>query len=211
MLDYQIKSEGQGEIFDNDLLELLTKTNPWLTALTYGGVTAFLVFLATENLSSSGAELLLLFFTGVVFWSFLEYVLHRVVFHYTTDNKIGRWIHYALHGVHHEYPNDPSRVFMPPVPGLIISSLLFIPFYVALGDYGFIIFAGVVSGYTGYSFIHYAIHQKKAPSFLKPLWRHHLTHHFAQPDAAYGVSTRFWDRVFGTMPNNRPRKSRERK
>ena len=29
---------------------------------------------------------------------------------------------------------------------------------------------------------------------------HHLAHHFRNPRAYHGVTTRFWDRVFGSLP-----------
>ena len=55
-------------------------------------------------------------------------------------------------------------------------------------------------GYLLYSFVHRATHVAKPPKNFKYIWKHHSLHHFKYPDKAFGVSTTFWDRVFGTMP-----------
>lgn len=47
---------------------------------------------------------------GFLFWTLLEYLLHRFVFHsesYLPNSKIVRYLHFNLHGVHHMLPNDP--------------------------------------------------------------------------------------------------------
>ena len=50
---------------------------------------------------------------GVLAWTLAEYVLHRYVFHWTKDTAAGRRIHFLLHGVHHDFPNDGDRLVMP--------------------------------------------------------------------------------------------------
>ena len=50
--------------------------------------------------------------------------------------------------------------------------------------------------------MHYAQHRIRKPIY-KPwqkLWVHHSYHHYKDPYTAYGVSTRLWDYIFGTMP-----------
>lgn len=53
-----------------------------------------------------------------------------------------------------------------------------------------------------YISMHYAQHRVRKPIY-KPwqkLWVHHAYHHYKDPYVAFGVSTRLWDYVFGTMP-----------
>ena len=50
---------------------------------------------------------------GCFAWTFAEYVLHRWVFHWTNDAAWGKRVHFLLHGVHHEFPNDSDRLVMP--------------------------------------------------------------------------------------------------
>ena len=89
---------------------------------------------------------------------------------------------------------------MPPVPGLLIVSMYFLITYVLFGLKGAFVTSGLTIGYTFYSCLHYSIHIYSAQKFLQPLWTHHLLHHYQQPDKAFGVTTRLWDRIFGSMP-----------
>ncbi len=55
-----------------------------------------------------------LFVVGVLIWTLLEYVIHRHVFHYEPKTRWGKKLHFIVHGVHHDYPNDATRLVMPP-------------------------------------------------------------------------------------------------
>ena len=48
------------------------------------------------------------------FWTLTEYWLHRFVFHFEPEKGIGARLHWIIHGVHHDHPNDPLRLVMPP-------------------------------------------------------------------------------------------------
>ena len=51
---------------------------------------------------------------GYAVWTLTEYWLHRVVFHFEPEQGIGARLHWMIHGVHHDHPNDPMRLVMPP-------------------------------------------------------------------------------------------------
>ncbi len=51
---------------------------------------------------------------GYLFWTLTEYWLHRIVFHFEPEDGIGAKLHWIIHGVHHDHPNDPMRLVMPP-------------------------------------------------------------------------------------------------
>jgi len=133
-------------------------------------------------------------------WTLFEYLMHRFVFHFVSDNpRVQRFI-YILHGNHHEFPRDKQRLFMPPVPSLILACLIFSLQYLILGNYAFAFFPGFLLGYLIYGSMHYAIHAWKPPfKFMKPLWRNHHLHHYKDEHKGFGVSTSLWDRVFGTF------------
>ena len=97
---------------------------------------------------------------------------------------------------------------MPPVVGVPVAALLFGLMYLLLGRWAFMFFAGFAAGYVTYAYLHHCIHRFRPPRPLKFLWRHHLQHHYKCPDRAYGVSSPFWDMVFGTMPPAEPAQSR---
>src|SRR5438445_10824831 len=55
-----------------------------------------------------------LFALGVLLWTLLEYLIHRYIFHYEPKTRLGKRLHYIIHCVHHDYPNDARRLVMPP-------------------------------------------------------------------------------------------------
>ncbi|NDC42453.1 MAG: fatty acid hydroxylase, partial [Chitinophagia bacterium] len=105
---------------------------------------------------------------------------------------------YTMHGVHHEYPRD--RLFMPPLPSILLASVLFYGMQLPLGRFAYAFFPGFLLGYLAYGSMHYAIHAFAPPRWLKALWRNHHLHHYKHPDKGFGVSSVLWDIVFGTVP-----------
>jgi len=58
---------------------------------------------------------------------------------------------------------------------------------------------GVVAGYLVYSLTHHATHHWRSRGPLarrRKQW--HAQHHHSDAPVCFGVTTRFWDRVFGT-------------
>jgi sterol desaturase/sphingolipid hydroxylase (fatty acid hydroxylase superfamily) len=142
----------------------------------------------------------LILFAGMFFWTLFEYIAHRFIFHWIAENEKTKRIIYVLHGNHHEYPRDRERLFMPPIPSILISSLIFSLMFLLMNQYAFVFFPGFIFGYLLYASMHYAIHAWNPPfKWMKPLWRNHHLHHYKDEEKGFGVSTTFWDRIFGTM------------
>lgn len=196
-----IKNSGQGTIFKSAFLEKLTRTSPTLTLCTYLPVLALLTYAGIHYrvVPTIGGGIVL-FIGAFAFWTLFEYLMHRYIYHFVTDSPLVQRFHYTIHGVHHEYPRDKERLFMPPIPGLMIIGLLYGIFYLLMGMYVYLFLPGFLIGYLCYAFIHYSIHKTPVPPFLKYVYRHHALHHYKYPDKAFGVSSPFWDYVFGTMP-----------
>lgn len=190
----------RGQIFRNPALEALTRTTPFITFTTYGSVVMLFLFLSYRENVLGIATTIGLFFCGVLFWTFFEYIMHRYLFHWASESEVARKMTHALHGVHHEEPRDHDRLFMPPVPGLIIIGVFSLIMKLILGPFAFVFLAGWLTGYMMYAFVHYKIHGQQPPKIFRKLWVHHNMHHYRYDDKAFGVSTTFWDRVFGTMP-----------
>lgn len=199
--DIVVKHEGKAQLFKTPLLEILTKTSPFLHIVSYGSLVGLFFYLAVQQSDESlWLTQLLVFVSGIFFWTLFEYLMHRYLFHIAGDHKTLKRMSYLLHGVHHEYPKDEERVFMPPLPGFIISGSLFFMFYIFLQQYTYLFMAAVLIGYLVYSLMHYGMHHINPPRLLKRLWLHHALHHYQHKDKAFGVSSAFWDRVFGSMP-----------
>ncbi|NDB35832.1 MAG: fatty acid hydroxylase [Flavobacteriia bacterium] len=187
----------QAKLFENKFLEALTKSHPLLIWGAYIPILSFLLYRASLLIELT--NIILLFFIAMLFWTIFEYVAHRFVFHWVSDNFKSKKFVYIIHGNHHEFPRDKSRLFMPLVPSLILSSSIFGIQYVLLGKYAFAFFPGFMLGYLLYASMHYAIHAFEPPlKFLRPLWRNHLMHHYKDEHLGFGVSNSIWDKVFGT-------------
>nr|WP_294938627.1 sterol desaturase family protein [uncultured Flavobacterium sp.] len=192
-------TEGQAKLFENKYLEMLTKANPFVIWGMYIPILAYLLFRAHTIYNISGLMTFFLFLSGMVYWTFFEYIAHRYLFHIGSENPRMKKVSYILHGNHHEYPKDRERLFMPPLPSLILSTTLFALHYLILWQYNWAFFPGFMFGYLLYASTHYAIHAFEPPfEFLKPLWRNHHMHHYRNENLGFGVSNTFWDRIFGT-------------
>lgn len=196
----KIKNKGQAQLFKNELMENMTKTHPIVIYSLYLPVIAAMLYYGYSYKGLSIGREALLFVVGALFWSLFEYVMHRKLFHMVVESPRAQKFVYTMHGVHHEFPRDKERLFMPPVPSLIIASILFSVFYAILGWNALAFFPGFLFGYLMYGSMHFAIHAFAPPKFLKALWRNHHLHHYKAPDKGFGVSSVLWDVVFRTVP-----------
>lgn len=195
----KIHNKGQAQIFKNHYVEYLTKTHPLVIWGIYLPVMLFLPYYAFTNYFIAPWQIILIFLAGIFFWTFFEYIMHRFIFHWIGDNPRTKKITYIMHGNHHEFPRDRQRLFMPPVPSLIVSCIIFLLFYVTMHSVAFIFFPGFVLGYLLYGTMHYAIHTWSPPfKWMKPVWRNHHLHHYKSDARGFGVSTHVWDKIFGT-------------
>ncbi len=195
------KMRGSAQLFSNPLLERLTHTHIAVPLTIFGLVSTGLIYYGITYKGFSAFTMLLLFVVGWFIFTLVEYLLHRFLYHIPANSAWKQKIAYTMHGNHHDYPKDKSRLAMPPILALALATILYFFFLLFLGNdvYGFL--AGFLIGYAVYLGIHYAIHTIKAPNrFFKAVWDNHSIHHYREDDRAFGVSTTLWDHVFGTLP-----------
>ena len=173
-------------------------------ALIYGpAIVALIVLGAREGLG--GLEIVLLVLAGLLLWTLSEYWLHRKVFHWDPDHPIGHRLHFIIHGVHHDHPNDRMRLVMPPGASIPLAALFFGLFWLIFGlPTALPLFAGFLIGYLMYDYTHYYLHHVVPKSKLgKRLREQHMRHHFQDHRYGFGVSSPLWDAVFRTLPRTR--------
>lgn len=203
MRSYDVKNKGTTALFDNKLLEALTRTHFAFPVTMYFAFSVFILSYAAIQTDLEFWRVLYMFPLGLFTFSLVEYVIHRWIFHFNAVSEKQIQLKYKIHGVHHEYPRDKDRLVMPPVLSLVLALLFYGLFSFFTGRFVLLFFPGFLSGYSIYLLIHYAIHRYRPPSnFLKFLWTHHALHHYKSEDTAFGVSNPLWDYVFGTMPGN---------
>ncbi|HSC53991.1 MAG TPA: sterol desaturase family protein [Phnomibacter sp.] len=196
----KIHNKGQAQLFQNPVLESLTKGHPLVIWGMYIPIMSWLLYHASTAFDFSALKVWGIWAIGIFSWTVFEYIAHRWIFHHVATSTIGKKISYIMHGNHHHYPRDKQRLFMPPVPSIILSSAIFGLQYLLMGNIAFMFFPGFLLGYLMYGSMHYAIHAWNPPfKFMKPLWRNHHLHHYKDEHMGFGVSTTIWDRVFGTM------------
>lgn len=202
----KIHNQGQARIFSNPFLEALSKTRPWVIYCLYLPLIILLPIYGYLRLTLGGTFIALWFLGGILFWTLFEYLAHRYLFHYHPSTEFGQRMVYIFHGNHHEFPRDPRRLFMPPLPSVLMSGTVFAICCLLswlLTDrlhVAFIFFPGFMCGYLMYVSLHYAIHRYRPPRALRALWKHHYLHHYKDPEHAFGVSSPLWDLIFGTLP-----------
>jgi len=192
-------------MFRSRWLDALSRVHPAVPAVIFGPVTAVTFVVGADRLgvaNAIGAALL-----GYVVWTLTEYWLHRLVFHFEPEDGIGARLHWIIHGVHHDHPNDPLRLVMPPSVSVPLATLFYVAFVAVLGpDWGLAAFSGFIGGYLFYDMTHYYVHHHSPRSRLgRRLRELHMRHHFQDDTAGYGVSAPWWDRVFGTALDPRRR------
>jgi 4-hydroxysphinganine ceramide fatty acyl 2-hydroxylase len=199
--------KGDIRLFDNALLERLSKISPVTVLAVY---LPMIIATTWKSLAigTPASVFALLFLSGFAFWTLFEYVFHRYVFHFIPRGEFQERVSFLFHGVHHQYPNDKKRLVMPITLSLLIAVLLFVLFGAIFGDWVWGFWAGFAIGYLAYDMTHYSIHHFKRPKtkWLKNLWKSHIDHHYRDSNKGYGVSSSFWDRIFGTrqVPKKSP-------
>jgi dihydroceramide fatty acyl 2-hydroxylase len=192
-------------MFDSDLLDKLSRVHWSVPPIIF--VPVIVVLLVEGFVHGAGALTVAWILGGYLFWTLTEYWLHRIVFHFEPDHGLGARLHWIIHGVHHDHPNDPMRLVMPPSVSIPLAALFVWVFSLVLGTPGFLPFgAGFLAGYLGYDMLHYHVHHHRPKTALgRRLRELHMRHHFQNHERGYGVSAPFWDHVFGTAPKQQPR------
>ncbi len=187
-------------MFENDFFEFFSKVHWTVPLWLYVPLVSCLVWHSLFALEVSPLAVAGLFLAGAFLWTFAEYMLHQFVFHYHPKSALGKRIFWILHGVHHDYPNDPLRLVMPPIISLPLAVLFYSLFVFLLGErYAPSLMAGFTLGYLIYDISHYAIHHFNIKgSYFGWIREHHLRHHFSDSSHGFGVSSPLWDIAFRT-------------
>ncbi|MGE0631670.1 MAG: sterol desaturase family protein [Pseudobdellovibrionaceae bacterium] len=186
-------------LFENPLLEMLSKVHPWIPILVWGSVFLALQVGLFQDERISGIEQVAFVALGVFYWIFLEYILHRYVFHMKLSSESFKRFGFIIHGVHHEDPKDRFRGLMPPLATFICAIPLY--FLCALAYSGGkenAVFSGLLLGFVTYDYVHFSFHQAQFKNRIwKELQKRHLIHH-RDETANYGVSSPLVDIICRT-------------
>src|ERR1700745_1037909 len=99
-------------MFESDLLDKMSRVHPAVPPILF--IPALTVMLVLGFVPAACVATVAWVLGGYLFWPLTEYWLHRLVFHFEPSKGIGARLHWIIHGVHHDHPNDPLRLGMPP-------------------------------------------------------------------------------------------------
>jgi sterol desaturase/sphingolipid hydroxylase (fatty acid hydroxylase superfamily) len=195
---------GSERLFNNPLLEKLTRTH---IAVPVGLFCIYAIGLLYWSVTSTGFSppvTIALFFGGWFVYTWVEYQVHRRLFHIATTTEWRKKFQHTMHGVHHHHPKDKDRLAMPPVLSIAVATVVLLFFRLLIGDYAFGFTAGFLVGYASYLLVHYLVHIHRPPkNIFRHLWINHSVHHYKNGDKIFGVSTPLWDYVYGTMDDGK--------
>lgn len=178
--------------------------------LIYSSLAAAVLF---AGLRSNAALALLAAFAGLVFWTGVEYWVHRYILHGVFPRGGSAWSRFLnkafdhLHWQHHLRPWDGNHIngtlfdtvwVVAPVWGLsLLATIHTAPAF----------FAGFILGYVIEEWCHHSVH------FYRFRWRwfrdlktrHHYHHSRVGAHLLFGLSNGLWDDLIGTgFPASRP-------
>jgi sterol desaturase/sphingolipid hydroxylase (fatty acid hydroxylase superfamily) len=194
--------KGSARMFKNDLLEKLSHVHPATPAVLFVPVIALALWVAVAVDGARPGQIAWQLPLGYLGWTLLEYWLHRLFFHLPVRGPLSQRVYFFIHGVHHDWPWDTSRLVMPPSVSISLALLFYFLFRTLLGPTGashHALFAGFVFGYVLYDTLHWYTHvgapKSRALRFLR---KQHMVHHFKESGTRFGVSCPWWDVVFRT-------------
>ncbi|MED7818427.1 MULTISPECIES: sterol desaturase family protein [unclassified Francisella] len=134
----------------------------------------------------------ILFLIGIILGSFIEYFIHRVLFHHCPVFK-------ELHQLHHDKPieliGSPTYVSLP-----VYTVSVFVPLCLITNiAYASVIFSAFLLDLLLYFIVHHTTHhvRSKKGSILHWYKRYHATHH-QNPSINFSVAFPIWDIIFRT-------------
>ncbi len=190
-------------MFESRFLDSISRVHPLVPLVIFIPV---IIVLAAWGLQDQSVPVVIaLAIGGYALWTLFEYWLHRVVFHFEPEDGLGARLHWIIHGVHHDHPNDPMRLVMPPAVSIPLGAIVFGALYLILGSgYAPAVGAGFFLGYLVYDMTHYYLHHFRPQGWLgRVLRERHMRHHFQDDTRGFGISAPYWDEVFRTSPRDK--------
>lgn len=165
------------------------------------GLVALMIYVWRLGPAAEWHEFGVAFIVGSASWTLAEYLLHRFFLHGVPPLR-------RSHLRHHAAPRAliGAPAWLSPLLAitLFVTTELLADATLAAG-----VTAGVILGYLTYVCVHYATHHLPNVrwAWMRKLRRSHAVHHRSETPCNFGVSTGFWDVVFGTAARSPSKQS----
>ncbi len=136
------------------------------------------------------------FIGGIIFWTFMEYLIHRFLGHVWLLRTPFR----VEHQKHHHKRDYFASNFNKLKATIIIWPIIFFITSLMAGFFNSALFStGFILMYVYYEYLHKIYHVRAPKTALGAFMRkHHMSHHFLDDSLNHGVTTPLWDIVFRT-------------
>lgn len=138
---------------------------------------------------------------GVLWWSFLEYAIHRWAYHSTYPTQ---WLHAffgSFHLFHHVDMSDRRVYNAGFLMVYLLAPLVLAPAWVITQSLSLtaLFGLGTLGAYFGYECVHFLLHYRVFESgYLAWIQRYHFYHHERRPNKNFGNTSALWDLILGT-------------
>src|SRR5262245_32524009 len=150
---YVSNADESCRMFQSDLRERLSHMKPWVPHAIFIPVLG--VSLAAAFRAHAPARVAAFYVLGLLLWTLVEYVIHRGSFHTTprVQDEPRRIVaslrrdepvvpnlptprhrfYFVAHGVHHDYPNDSTRLVLAPSVSIPLAVVFYAVFRLLFG------------------------------------------------------------------------------
>lgn len=161
------------------------------------GITAYKL----STLSFDLVTLVLGLFAGVLYWTFLEYAIHRFAYHTHFKNKLIFYFLGSFHLYHHKDMSDHRILNAGFLIIYAMTPTVLLPFYLLIDNQLFLysMVLGLSGSYYAYECVHYLLHYKHyTKGYLGFIQDYHMHHHDKNPNKNFGNTSQLWDVLLGT-------------
>jgi sterol desaturase/sphingolipid hydroxylase (fatty acid hydroxylase superfamily) len=170
------------------------KVGYYVDFMVYATLMAVLVVSTLPKSRSDQLTWLIAGIAGAGSWTLIEYFLHRFVLH---GVPLVAGFHQAHHEVPRAYLSTPTWISLS-----VLVTVFFVPIWRLLSlNVAFGAIIGLITGWLWYGIVHHVIHHRRPRKLAAALrWasHRHRLHHSPLQSGNYGVTTAFWDHLFGT-------------
>jgi sterol desaturase/sphingolipid hydroxylase (fatty acid hydroxylase superfamily) len=174
------------------------RSNYWIGVVSDPVLALFLLVWDVRVLGTAFLVALACVAIGGGAWTIAEYGVHRWLYH--TRRSLWR----VGHAMHHESPELLIGLPWFATAGLVGTCWYLVGYTLRMGGLASGL-AGFLTAFAIHGILHHSHHHWiLGPAWCRSLRVHHHIHHYS-PSTNFGVTTRFWDDVFGTTYRKRPR------
>lgn len=183
-----------------NLIKWLGSKNPFRVLVSL--LPLLILFISWLNLEQALLNVLL-FLAGLLYWSFLEYSIHRWLYHIKLPAGKWRDVLDSFHLYHHRNLADRRVLNAGPLLVYPMSVIILTPFYFLFAADISLLAAfalGTLMFYGFYEWVHFMIHYKEHKrGYLRFIQRYHFYHHEKKWHKNFGNTSMLWDKLLGSF------------